>query len=369
MAKESSVYCGFCQESKETRSTGPLLKKDSVVAHECCMLFSSGIHTKSIPEFDDLAGFSVEDVTEEQKRGSKLKCFQCKKYGATVGCDLTECERSYHYLCALKDKAEKLEDDEKGIYKIFCELHKDFRDDESGVDDSSGSPRSEDDSTNITEDGDDELMIKHKRKKSQPKRSLNKKSKKVTVSGTETVDGSDSSCEDSQMSVESDGDEVVMRTPRRKFNCPAFNEDSESKIQNRAEEPGTSASGFTVKPCSVNIRPCPVMKKDPPSKPLQKGNPASFWRKCREAGCVEKIFSDFILAMTAVSERINTDQADDEDYAFSLKVLQASGMLPTILSEKEHEFEEKLEKVKKEKDVLVNSKRAMHSVKEMLNIE
>lgn len=35
-------------------------------------LFSSGIFCRSSPQFDDLFGFSVEDVLNEVKRGRKL---------------------------------------------------------------------------------------------------------------------------------------------------------------------------------------------------------------------------------------------------------------------------------------------------------
>lgn len=35
-------------------------------------LFSSGIYCQNSPEFDDLFGFSVEDVMKEVKRGGKL---------------------------------------------------------------------------------------------------------------------------------------------------------------------------------------------------------------------------------------------------------------------------------------------------------
>lgn len=38
-------------------------------------LFSSGIFCRSSPQFDDLFGFSVEDVLNEVKRGRKLVTF------------------------------------------------------------------------------------------------------------------------------------------------------------------------------------------------------------------------------------------------------------------------------------------------------
>lgn len=41
------------------------------------------------------------NVTKEIRRGRSLSCVQCKKRGATVGCTITTCPRSYHWKCAI----------------------------------------------------------------------------------------------------------------------------------------------------------------------------------------------------------------------------------------------------------------------------
>lgn len=48
--------------------------RHSVLTHvvSVSQLFSSGIFCRSSPQFDDLFGFSVTDVMNEVKRGSKL---------------------------------------------------------------------------------------------------------------------------------------------------------------------------------------------------------------------------------------------------------------------------------------------------------
>lgn len=108
-------------------------------------LYSSGIYCKESPTFHDLFGFSVEDVLEEVKRGSKLvkshlfsfwsvicyrlfillkrnstfvlqTCDKCKKKGATVGCEIRRCQKSYHFPCALKEGAEILQDEDRGTF-------------------------------------------------------------------------------------------------------------------------------------------------------------------------------------------------------------------------------------------------------------
>nr|XP_057937542.1 uncharacterized protein phf11 isoform X2 [Doryrhamphus excisus] len=94
-----------------------------LIKNEANELFSSGIYCKDSPQFDDLFGFSVEDVETEVKRGNKLKCAKCKKSGATVGCEVDKCKRCYHYPCAIEVGAEPVVDDNRGEYVLFCFEH------------------------------------------------------------------------------------------------------------------------------------------------------------------------------------------------------------------------------------------------------
>ncbi|XP_049340566.1 histone-lysine N-methyltransferase 2D isoform X2 [Astyanax mexicanus] len=129
MAEEDSdsslqgVCCILCKTDDENRITGPLLSKEDISAHENCMVFSSGIYCKNSPSFDDLCGFDVEDVKAECSRGKKLKCHYCKKNGATVGCEEKKCKRSYHYPCAIADRARCVEEKSKGLYMLYCPKH------------------------------------------------------------------------------------------------------------------------------------------------------------------------------------------------------------------------------------------------------
>uniref|UniRef100_I3JHP2 PHD-type domain-containing protein n=1 Tax=Oreochromis niloticus TaxID=8128 RepID=I3JHP2_ORENI len=120
---DSRVACILCQRSKETKLTGALSTKDEVTAHQNCLLFSAGIFCRDSPQFDDLFGFSVGDVLNEVKRGSKLTCNHCKKKGATAGCEVKRCKKSYHYPCAVKEGATTIEDDDQGRYVIYCSSH------------------------------------------------------------------------------------------------------------------------------------------------------------------------------------------------------------------------------------------------------
>ncbi|XP_061542282.1 PHD finger protein 6 [Phycodurus eques] len=119
------LKCAFCRTSRE-KECGQLLVSDSqkVAAHHKCMLFSSAL-VSSHSDNENIGGFSVEDVKKEIKRGNKLMCSSCHRPGATIGCDVNTCRRTYHYCCAVKDKAQVKENASQGTYLVYCRKHRD----------------------------------------------------------------------------------------------------------------------------------------------------------------------------------------------------------------------------------------------------
>ncbi|XP_056295943.1 PHD finger protein 6 isoform X1 [Pseudoliparis swirei] len=119
------LKCAFCRTNRD-KECGQLQLSDSqkVAAHHKCMLFSSALVT-SHSDSENIGGFSIEDVKKEIKRGNKLMCSSCHRPGATIGCDVKTCQRTYHYYCALKDKAQVKENPSQGIYLVYCRKHRD----------------------------------------------------------------------------------------------------------------------------------------------------------------------------------------------------------------------------------------------------
>ncbi|XP_028852408.1 PHD finger protein 11 isoform X2 [Denticeps clupeoides] len=68
----ASVRCVLCKIAEENDVTGALATKEDVTAHQNCLLFASGTYCRNTPDFDDLFGFSVEDVKREEQRGRRL---------------------------------------------------------------------------------------------------------------------------------------------------------------------------------------------------------------------------------------------------------------------------------------------------------
>ncbi|CAB1336929.1 unnamed protein product [Coregonus sp. 'balchen'] len=140
--------CAFCRTNQD-KECGQLLVSDNqkVAAHHKCMLFSSALVTSHSDSDENIGGFSVEDVRKEIKRGNKLMCSSCHRPGATIGCDVKTCRRTYHYYCAIWDKAQVKENPSQGIYLVYCRKHRDASQDASGDDQEQGGVANDSDSS------------------------------------------------------------------------------------------------------------------------------------------------------------------------------------------------------------------------------
>ncbi|EMP39210.1 PHD finger protein 6 [Chelonia mydas] len=117
---DTKPKCGFChagEEENEARGKLHIFNAKKAAAHYKCMLFSSGtvqLTTTSRAEFGD---FDIKTVLQEIKRGKRMKCTLCSQPGATIGCEIKACIKTYHYHCGVQDKAKYIENMSRGIYK------------------------------------------------------------------------------------------------------------------------------------------------------------------------------------------------------------------------------------------------------------
>ncbi|XP_077154201.1 uncharacterized protein LOC143817033 isoform X4 [Ranitomeya variabilis] len=114
--------CDFCGLSEGTETTGELQSTldGSVVAHHNCMLYSPLVIQKDSQEDTEGFGFDIDSVLSEIDRGQKLRCSHCKKRGATVGCDVRSCKKSYHYPCLIRAKGSPI----PHKFIVHCDKHK-----------------------------------------------------------------------------------------------------------------------------------------------------------------------------------------------------------------------------------------------------
>ncbi|XP_047579342.1 histone-lysine N-methyltransferase SETDB2 isoform X8 [Lutra lutra] len=115
--------CALCPKDIEY-SVLYFAQSENIAAHENCLLYSSAlVECEDTDPCNKDRNFDVESVKKEIHRGRKLKCAFCKKGGATVGCDLKACNKSYHFFCAKNDDAVLQTDKSQGIFKVFCKQH------------------------------------------------------------------------------------------------------------------------------------------------------------------------------------------------------------------------------------------------------
>ncbi|XP_020316337.1 PHD finger protein 11 isoform X4 [Oncorhynchus kisutch] len=458
------VQCVLCLTSEENRTTGPLSTKGSITAHQNCLLYSSGIICQNSPEFDNLFGFSVEDVLNELKRGNRLYCYRCKKKGATVGCEVKRCKKSYHYPCAVRDGAQNVDDHTEEKFTLYCLKHN-LAIAATNETVSRALSTNGDSDTTMNNNGEtspkslqkelkgldavagpssyhsDSNMSSKRRQKQTPKRRLScsgtpevessKKSRKwskIIQNGFSNSDGVvngidmelaplESDLEDSVLSEhrnpaealtrgcqpepehrdESDGDQTVIDSSQSLLLpvmlCVVSEEPSQdTNLSVCSSQPcsvashgspvlsGRQGSSLTLGPISsvhsgpLNVTNTPTRTSPPVSpvppdycftpvssphsvsnhplagpgglgSPIGSGSDSAasrvFWRRCNEAGCTQSIFTTFFSDMVSISNRILSDKASQEDYDLSLRVMEASGKLPQMLSEQEREFKKK----------------------------
>ncbi|CAK7289130.1 PHD finger protein 11 [Vulpes lagopus] len=115
--------CALCPKDIEY-SVLYFAQSENIAAHENCLLYSSAlVECEDHDPRNQDRNFDVESVKKEIHRGRNLRCAFCNRRGATVGCDVKACKRSYHFFCAQNDHAVLQTDGLRGIYKVFCQQH------------------------------------------------------------------------------------------------------------------------------------------------------------------------------------------------------------------------------------------------------
>lgn len=85
---------------------------DGSFVHTACALWSSEV-------WEDASDGLIHAVEKAKSRGAQLKCFGCGFYGATVGCNKSNCLFNYHFPCAKACGAVFTSDQH-----VYCSSHK-----------------------------------------------------------------------------------------------------------------------------------------------------------------------------------------------------------------------------------------------------
>lgn len=121
MARKEPEECLFCHRSEDDElKYGKLYSNKSGTAHYYCLLFSSGLEQRG-KESDGIIGFLEADLIKEKRRGSKLRCFKCKRSGATVGCCKKTCKKTFHFPCGIE---KEMLNQFCGTFNSYCIQHR-----------------------------------------------------------------------------------------------------------------------------------------------------------------------------------------------------------------------------------------------------
>ncbi|KAK6170048.1 hypothetical protein SNE40_018534 [Patella caerulea] len=182
------MKCGFCKRGKEVENVcGELHHVKTMTlgkpctAHHKCMQYSAMLIQYKVSHF---GGFKIDKVLEELKRGRFSKCAICKSKkgkskgmltGATSGCAVQSCRKTFHFYCARTSDeciTKRLVVSFKSsgkitvLYRVFCskeheklyrENLKDYSKDMNRNDQSDDSDEEEDDDDEDNDDDDDSM--------------------------------------------------------------------------------------------------------------------------------------------------------------------------------------------------------------------
>ncbi|KAJ7990920.1 hypothetical protein DPEC_G00291890 [Dallia pectoralis] len=95
------------------------LKSHELTVHYFCLLMSSGVYQRG-EENEGIYGFLVDDIKQEIRRSSRLRCVVCKKNGASVGCYVKSCQKKVHFPCG---KQHQFIFQFTGLFPSYCKNH------------------------------------------------------------------------------------------------------------------------------------------------------------------------------------------------------------------------------------------------------
>ncbi|KAK2534369.1 hypothetical protein Q9233_004213 [Columba guinea] len=98
----SPAVCLLCRRADtDPELYGLMLEAEGLCAHQYCLFFANELFHRR-PSNDGLMGFLPEDILHIVERAEQKDCFVCSESGATITCQETGCNRSFHFPCALE---------------------------------------------------------------------------------------------------------------------------------------------------------------------------------------------------------------------------------------------------------------------------
>uniref|UniRef100_A0A4W3GWM5 G2/M-phase specific E3 ubiquitin protein ligase n=1 Tax=Callorhinchus milii TaxID=7868 RepID=A0A4W3GWM5_CALMI len=121
-SRHPGLSCAFCRRNddcpekygkKETYDCG-------ITLHYYCLIMSSGLYQRG-KENEGIYGFLPVDIKKELHRATKITCNVCRKRGASIGCTVAKCRKSFHFPCGV---AKQCIFQFTGQFASYCWEHK-----------------------------------------------------------------------------------------------------------------------------------------------------------------------------------------------------------------------------------------------------
>ncbi|XP_028251337.1 G2/M phase-specific E3 ubiquitin-protein ligase [Parambassis ranga] len=117
--QECCALCGFSDDDPAMLGEKVTLTEEKLSVHYFCLLTSCGVYQRG-EEDEGVFGFLVDDIKQEVRRSSRLKCVICKKKGACVGCNVKSCRKMVHFPCGRK---KMFVSQFTGLFPSYCPDH------------------------------------------------------------------------------------------------------------------------------------------------------------------------------------------------------------------------------------------------------
>uniref|UniRef100_UPI00398E42A3 G2/M phase-specific E3 ubiquitin-protein ligase isoform X1 n=2 Tax=Pristiophorus japonicus TaxID=55135 RepID=UPI00398E42A3 len=105
LQRRQNPPCAFCRRNDDCpEKYGEKKTYDSgITLHYYCLIMSSGLYQRG-KENEGIYGFLAADIKKEIRRASRMKCRVCTKRGASIGCAIGKCPRSFHFPCGVENQ-------------------------------------------------------------------------------------------------------------------------------------------------------------------------------------------------------------------------------------------------------------------------
>ncbi|XP_039959870.1 uncharacterized protein LOC120774351 [Bactrocera tryoni] len=99
------MQCQLCgSNQQDVIQCGPFIRKQNIAVHKNCLFFSSGLQGHQDDDYG-VYEFFLDEISNQRRLFNTRNCCYCKKKIANISCSQRDCQRTFHFICGLKNGA------------------------------------------------------------------------------------------------------------------------------------------------------------------------------------------------------------------------------------------------------------------------